>query len=586
MYKNLSIKMKIFIPLVLLSLLSIVFIAYTIKTINEKNLLNQSISSAVRTVDQYKKIRAYYTKNIVAKVKKNKAMKINYDHKVKGDTIPLPATMIHDLSSIISNDKKGMKLKLYSAYPFPNRENRRLDDFSKKALSHFDESKSSEPFYSDEILNNQHVVRVAIADFMVANACVNCHNSRADTPKNDWRLGDVRGVLEVILPIDDQIESSNNIIKSTVIWIVVLEILTFILLFFIINKYIVQAISNFASSLMEFFKYINKESDSLKPLVKQGNDEIGQMTDSINQGIESIEKRMQEDKDLLSNTANVTASIQKGDITKRITQSSHDPMLIELKDRINTMLDSLESTIGSDLNAIVKNINDFTQMDFTSKSSSERSKLEKMINQLGTDISLMLVKNSNDAIALQEKSNTLNEFVNTLTKVADEQFTNTQKTTEATENIIGNIHEMVEQTSLVGTQSEEIKNVITIIGDIADQTNLLALNAAIEAARAGEHGRGFAVVADEVRKLAERTQKSLSEININVNTLVQSIAGIIEGLESQSSELENFRSYMDSLNETTNHSLEVATQTRELASELDTSAGDILEEVERKKFIK
>ncbi len=108
--------------------------------------------------------------------------------------------------------------------------------------------------------------------------------------------------------------------------------------------------------------------------------------------------------------------------------------------------------------------------------------------------------------------------------------------------------ELAEQMERLSSEATQVKEVLDVISDIADQTNLLALNAAIEAARAGEHGRGFAVVADEVRKLAERTQKSLTEINATINVIVQSVtdasgsmsanAKDIQALASVSSEVE------------------------------------------------
>lgn len=118
---------------------------------------------------------------------------------------------------------------------------------------------------------------------------------------------------------------------------------------------------------------------------------------------------------------------------------------------------------------------------------------------------------------IQAAVNRLNSAKNSITTLKNE----VDRASEAQEALAGRLESM-------SAEAEQVKQILLVISDIAEQTNLLALNAAIEAARAGEHGRGFAVVADEVRKLAERTQKSLTEINATINTIVQSIIDAAE----------------------------------------------------------
>jgi len=117
--------------------------------------------------------------------------------------------------------------------------------------------------------------------------------------------------------------------------------------------------------------------------------------------------------------------------------------------------------------------------------------------------------------------------------------------------------EMAHKIEALSSEATQVKDILSVIDDIAEQTNLLALNAAIEAARAGEHGRGFAVVADEVRKLAERTQKSLVEIQTNINIMVQSINDSSDQMNRNSQSIQTLVDISSSVEEKINKTVEI-----------------------------
>ena len=185
---------KLFIPVSLVLVLSGVVASVLLPAFVQHNAEQEAVDSAQATVRQFGILRKYYTDNVTSKVLSQGILKVGAEHHDDPRMVPLPATMIHDLSLLMEDS--GTALKLYSPYPFPNRRERVNDQFGKDAWSYLQANPDGK-FFRTETINGKTVVRVAMADRMSSPACVACHNSLASSPRKDWKLGDVRGVLEV-----------------------------------------------------------------------------------------------------------------------------------------------------------------------------------------------------------------------------------------------------------------------------------------------------------------------------------------------------------------------------------------------------
>ena len=444
------------------------------------------------------------------------------------------------------------------------------------------------------------------------------------------------------LYINDLLETNKDGLSFAIVLIIFILVAT-IGLFLLISNNINHSMITIKSGLSRFFNYLTSTEKNLDIIDLHTKDEFGDMAKELNENIKKIKDGLVIDNAVIDEAKFVSKMIGKGFLVYRINGQANNVYINELKDNFNHMIDSLRENVVNSFQTSLSYANgNFEIKADKSDIGAIVNTLLRCLNMIGTNVSEFLAMINKNGYVLDEKSNQLLSLVNSLHNATISQAASLEQTSAAVQEITANITttsqkarnmleiatetknyanegiKLVENTEKsmleINDSTNAISEAITIIDQIAFQTNILSLNAAVEAATAGEAGKGFAVVAQEVRNLANRSAEAAREIkhlvevasqksidgknySLNMKNSFEKLASMIEentviiddvarANDVQMRNLAQISETMNRLDYITQENANMATQTKDLAVQTNEVAHNMIKAASLNKYDK
>ena len=475
--------------------------------------------------------------------------------------------------------------------------------------------------------------RVRLLKPLIAEAvCLQCHLLN--------QAGDVLGVMDLVISHkegDRMIRTSQTQLGLFMAVAMVFAALGAVLFIRLFN----HKLHAMQSGLLNFFAFLNQEKPTADRLSVESDDEFGQISKVINENIARIEAGLEKDRHFIGEATRVVGRVNAGHLDDRLRAAATTPALNELGLVINDMIDKLDSNIENILKVLKEYENDnYTALADADSLEGGLRDLIDGVNALGESIGRMLGANLRNGQTLENNAKALDGYVQNLSTASKEQAKALVETAGAVTEITTTIRHTAEKASRMARIAEEtqssaqngnklasdtqtamdqivssanaINEAIAVIDTIAFQTNILSLNAAVEAATAGEAGKGFAVVAQEVRNLAGRSAeaarrikelveaaqqkaeqgKSISvdmmngfaELSSKIEETSLLVADVAGASREQMNEIEHINEVVAKIEQMTQESTKAAAQTKKIAERTSAMAQTLVSEAKGKRF--